>query len=142
MSLLPKTCYDVIIMEDSGKTETEKMMPYSSTEKHKCHRTRRRFSRESPYHQFMRRRSSTSFKSGNFHDPLLARRRRARRRGGGGLLARFFLLLSFLRIIGCNYIKVETYNTRHLALPPSLARPNDRRQAAKAAEGSYCAEHP
>ena len=59
-------------------------------------------------------------------------------------LPRFLLLLSFLRIIGCNYIKVETYNTRHLALPPSPG-PTDRqagRQAAKAAEGSYCAEHP
>ena len=63
----------------------------------------------------------------------LARRRRVY----GGLppsLARFFLLLSFLRIIGCNYIKVETYNTRHLALPPSLPSPTDRRQAAKAVE--------
>ena len=60
----------------------------------------------------------------------LVRRRRVYYGGLPPSLARFFLLLSFLRIIGCNYIKVETYNTRHLALPPSLppsrARPTGR----------------
>ena len=47
------------------------------------------------------------------------------------------LSLSLSRIIGCNYIKVETYNTRHLALPPSLPRsspgPTTDRQAGRLA---------
>ena len=114
-----------LVTEDSGKESRNK------TEKHKCLRIRRRFSRESPYHQFMRRRRSffdvvQEWKFSRSTARSLARRRR---------LPRFFLLLSFLRIIGCNYIKVETYNTRHLALPPSFPSPNDRPAAGSGGSG-------